>query len=60
MECKDKMKEWFEEMPCLLESLKSLHMSISWIVTGLQVPQQEEESNKTRVVQKKDFWVDMV
>lgn len=32
-----KMKEWFEEMLCLLESLKSLYMPISWIVTSLQV-----------------------
>lgn len=31
------MKERFEEIPCLLESLKSLYMPISWIVTGLQV-----------------------
>lgn len=31
------MKERVEEIPGLLESLKSLYMPISWIVTGLQV-----------------------
>lgn len=61
MECVDEMKKQFEEMPRLLQSLKSLYMPISWAVTSLQVRLiNQEASNKTRVVAGKDFGIDMV